>query len=103
MKIARDLFPSQELHDSTYTACIDPYDIAASDPQAKADVLDALKTVDGASRRIANTTYIDIPDDDERVRLAKMLADGRWMRGFKKSVSACLDTQPDAKANLDRN
>jgi hypothetical protein len=103
LKIARDLFPSQELIDSNYTACIDPYDIAASDPQAKADVLDALKTVDGASRRIANTTYIDIPDDDERVRLAKMLADGRWMRGFKKSVSACLDTQPDAKANLDRN
>lgn len=100
LRIARDLFPSQDLADSSYTVCVDPYDVAASDPQAKADVLDALKTVEGASRRIANTTYVQISDDDERVRLAKMLADGRWMRGFKQSVGACLDAQPEAKAKL---
>jgi hypothetical protein len=44
LKIARDLFPNRELADLYYTACIDPYDLAASDPQAKADVLDALQT-----------------------------------------------------------
>lgn len=103
LKIARDLFPGQDLPDSNYTLCVDPYDAAASDPQVKADVLDALKTVEGASRRIANTTYVDISDADERVRLAKILADGRWMRGFKKSVGACLDAQPEAKAKLNGN
>ena len=102
LKITRDLFPSQELPDSNYTLCIDPYDVGASDPQAKADVLDALKTVEGAARRMANTTYAEISDDGERVRLAKMLADGRWMRGFKRSVGACLDAQPEAKARLNR-
>lgn len=103
LKIARDLFPHQGLADSNYTVCIDPYDVAASDPQVKADVQDALKTVAGASRRMANTAYVDISDDAERVRLAKMLADGRWMRGFKKAVGACLDAQPEVKAKLDHN
>jgi hypothetical protein len=91
LQLARDLFPNPELADSSYTQCIDPYDAAASDPQAKADMEEAFKTVEGASRRIANTAYINISDEDERLRLAKMLADGRWMRGFKKSVGACLD------------
>lgn len=91
LKLARDLFPNPELPDSNYTVCVDPYDVAASDPQAKAEMEEALKTVEGASRRMANTAYVDITDDEERLRLAKMLADGRWMRGFKKSVGACLD------------
>ena len=93
LKVARDLFPNPDLADSNYTVCIDPYDAAASDPQAKAEMEEAFKTIEGASRRMANTTYIDISDDDERMRLAKMLADGRWIRGFKKSVGACLDAQ----------
>jgi hypothetical protein len=91
--LARDLFPNPELADSNYTVCVDPYDVAASDAQAKAEMEDAFKSVEGASRRMANTAYIDISDDAERVRLAKMLADGRWVRGFKKSVGACLDAQ----------
>ncbi len=93
LQLARDLFPNPELADSNYTVCVDPYDVAASDPQAKAEMEEAFKTVEGASRRMANTAYINISDDDERLRLAKMLADGRWMRGFKKSVGACLDAQ----------
>jgi len=91
LQLARDLFPNPELADSNYTACVDPFDVAAGDPQAKAEMEEALKTVEGASRRMANTAYIDISDDEERLRLAKMLADGRWMRGFKKSIGACLD------------
>jgi hypothetical protein len=103
LKVARDLFPHQELADSSYTVCIDPYDAAALDPRAKAEIQDGLKTVEGASRRIANTAYVNISDDDERIRLAKMLADGRWMGGFKKTVAACPDAQPEVKAKLDHN
>jgi hypothetical protein len=91
--------PHQELADSSYTVCIDPYDAAARDPQAKAEMQDAIKTVEGASRRIANTAYVNISDDDERIRLAN----DRWMRGFKKTVAACLDAQPEVKAKLDHN
>jgi hypothetical protein len=72
------------------------------DPQAKAEIQDALKTVEGASRG-SLTQRVNISDDDERIRLAKMLADGRWMRGFKKTVAACPDAQPEVKAKLDHN
>jgi len=45
---------------------------------------------EGAARRMGYKTYLGISDDDERERLAKMLAEGRWMRQFKKSLEACL-------------
>jgi hypothetical protein len=90
LKIAHDLFPRDELADSKFTACIDPYDTAASDPQAKQAVEDALGMAEGAARRMGYKAYTDISDDDERERLAKMLAEGRWMRQFKKSLDTCL-------------
>jgi hypothetical protein len=103
LKVARDLFPHEELADSNYTVCIDPYDAAASDPQTKEAIEDALKTVKDASRRMGYTSYVDISDEYERLRLAKMLAEGRWMRQFKSSLQACLYGQPDVKAKLNRN
>lgn len=91
--IARDLFPHDEIADSKYTACIDPVDTAAADPQEKAAVEDAMLMVAGATRRMGYQVYTEISDVDERMRMSKMLADGRWMRKFKKSVGECLDAQ----------
>lgn len=100
--IARDFFSSDELIDSNYTVCIDPYDAAAGDPQAKEALDGAMKTVEGASRRMGYTAYAEISDEYERTRLSKMLAETPWFRQFKKSLEACLDAQPGVKAKLDR-
>jgi hypothetical protein len=93
LKIARDLFQHEELSDSNYTACIDPFDSAASDPAAKAATEEALNMVQDGTRRMGYTAYVDITDEYERVRLAKNLADIRWLRNFKKSVEQCLREQ----------
>ena len=103
LKLTRDWFQDDELADSSYTVCIDPYDAAAGDAQTKGALEDALKLVQGASRRMGYTDYTDISDDYERIRMSKMLAEGGWMRQFKKSVEACLYAQPGVKAKLERN
>ena len=90
LMLGHDLFPHDEIPDAKLTTCIDPVDAAAGDPQAKQSLDDALGIVEGAARRMGYKTYTEISDEDERERLAKMLAEGRWMRQFKKSLEACL-------------
>ncbi|MGH8677893.1 MAG: hypothetical protein ACREUQ_06020 [Burkholderiales bacterium] len=103
LKLTRDFFPHDELADARYTRCIDPYDTAAADGKAKQEIDEALDMVSGATRRMGYKTYPGISDDYERVRLSKMLADGRWMRKFKKAVEQCLYAQPEVKAKLKRD
>ncbi len=103
LALARDFFPHPELADSHYTVCIDPYDDAAADPEAKGALEESMQVVEGASRRMGYKTYSEISDDYERLRLSKMLAEGRWLRQFKKSFEQCLYDQPDVKARLNRN
>ena len=100
LHLTRDFFQHEELADSHYTRCIDPYDAAASDPQTKETIDESLKLVEGASRRMGYTAYTEISDDYERLRLAKMLAEGRWLRQFKKGVQQCLYGQAEVKAKL---
>jgi hypothetical protein len=103
LALARDFFQHPELPDGPYTVCIEPYDKAAADPQAKASLEESMDLVDGATRRMGYGSYADISDEYERLRLSKMLAEGRWLRQFKKSVEQCLYGQPDVKARLNRN
>ncbi|MGH8631369.1 MAG: hypothetical protein ACREU7_11495 [Burkholderiales bacterium] len=103
LALARDFFQHPELSDSHYTVCIDPYDTAAADPQAKASLEESMELVKGASRRMGYDSYAEISDEYERLRLSKMLAEGRWLRQFKKSVGQCLYDQPDVKTRLNRN
>jgi len=93
LRLARDLFPQEQLADSKFTACIDPYDAAASDPQTKQAIEDSIGMAEGAARRMGYKTYTGISDDEERERMAKMLAEGRWMRQFKKSLETCLKAE----------
>lgn len=101
--IARDLFQHEELADSNFTACIDPVDAAAGDPKEKAAIEGAMEMVAGASRRMGYKVFADIPHEDERIRLSKMLAEGRWLRQFKKSLESCLYGQAEVKARLNRD
>lgn len=92
MKFARDLFPDEGLKESKFTACLTPYDDEAGDPQKRESLLDSLKQIDGAAMRMGYKDYVGVSDEDERIRLSQMLAEGRGLRQFKKSVGRCLET-----------
>jgi len=91
LKLARDLFPDERLEESKFTACLAPYDAEAGDPQKRGPLLDSLKQIDGAAMRMGYKDYIGVSDEDERIRLSQMLAEGRGLRQFKKSVGQCLE------------
>jgi len=91
LKFARDLFPDERLEESKFTACLAPYDAEAGDPQKRGSLLDSLKQIDGAAMRMGYKDYIGVSDEDERIRLSQMLAEGRGLRQFKKSVGQCLE------------
>jgi hypothetical protein len=93
MKFARDLFPDERLEESKFTACLKPYDAEAGDPQKREPLLDLLKQIDGAAMRMGYKDYVGVSHEDERIRLSQMLAEGRGLRQFKKSVGQCLEAK----------
>lgn len=93
MKFARDLFPDEGLEESKFASCLTPYDAEAGDPQKREPLLDSLKQIDGAAMRMGYKDYVGVSDEDERIRLSKMLAEGRGLRQFKKSVGQCLEAR----------
>ncbi len=100
LKLSRDFYPHDELGDEPYARCIDPYDAAAADPQAKQALEESLQLVQGASRRMGYPDYFEISDDYERLRLAKMLGESPWLRAFRAKLRDCLNAQPEVKATL---
>ena len=90
LRISHDLFPDSPRDDAAFRACIDGFDRAAADPDERAAIDDAMSMVLGASRRMGYMSYVEIADEYERPRLARMLADGRWMRGFRQGMQECL-------------
>lgn len=93
MKFARDLFPDERLEESKFTACLTPYDAEAGDPQKREPLLDSLKQIGGAAMRMGYKDYVGVSDEDARIRLSQMLAEGRGLRQFKKSVGQCLEAK----------
>ena len=91
MRFARDLYPDERLEESKFTACLTPYDAEAGDPQKREPLLDSLKQIDGAAMRMGYKDYVGVTHEDERIRLSQMLAEGRSLRQFKRSVGQCLD------------
>jgi hypothetical protein len=91
LKFARDLFPDGRLEESKFTACLTPYDAEAGDPQKREPLLDSLKQIDGAAMRMGYKDYVGVSHEEERIRLSQMLAEGRGLRQFKKSVGQCLE------------
>ncbi|HEV8647006.1 MAG TPA: hypothetical protein VGR01_15715 [Burkholderiales bacterium] len=91
MRFARDLFPDEGLKESKLMACLAPYDAEAGDPQKRESLLDSLKQIDGAAMRMGYKDYVGVSHEDERIRLSQMLAEGRGLRQFKKSVGQCLE------------
>jgi hypothetical protein len=92
LSIARDLFPQPGLNEADFQRCLAGVDAAVTEEE-RAAIAEAMSVVDGALRRMGYRAYEDISDEYERVRMAKMLAEGRWMRGYRKSMEQCLNRQ----------
>jgi hypothetical protein len=90
LSLARDFDAENERPPAAYQLCIAPFDAQAQDPAQREQMLDALKVVDGAARRMGYPNYPDITDEYERLRLAKMLGANGWLKQFRTQVTACL-------------
>jgi hypothetical protein len=94
LALARD-FDAQEDHEAAaYDRCVARYDAQARDPGGRQPIEEALKMVKGAARRMGHERYADISDQDERLRLAKMLSERGWLKSFRAEISACLGASP---------
>lgn len=99
LQLSRDLYQHKELPDAEYIRCLLPVDAAAGDEKAKEEWAESFKMIHGASRRMGYGSYLEFVDLDERARIGKQLADGRWLRQFKNELRGCLYT-PEVKATL---
>jgi hypothetical protein len=99
LQLARDLYQHKELPDAEYVRCLLPVDAAAGEEKAKEEWTESFKMIQGASRRMGYGSYLEFVDLDERARIGKQLADGRWLRQFKNELRGCLYT-PEVKATL---
>jgi hypothetical protein len=91
LKFARDLFPDERLEESKFTACLTPYEAEAGNPQKREPLMDSLKQIDGAAMRMGYRDYVGVGHEDERIRLSQMLAEGRGLRQYRKSVGQWLE------------
>ncbi len=99
LQLSRDLYQHKQLPDGEYIRCLLPVDAAAGDEKAKEEWTESFKMIQGAARRMGYGSYLEFVDLDERARIGKQLADGRWLRQFKNELRGCLYT-PEVKATL---
>jgi hypothetical protein len=99
LQLSRDLYPHKELADAEYVRCLTPVDTAAGEDKAKEEWTESFKMILGASRRMGYGSYLEFVDPEERARIGKQLADGRWLRQFKSEFRTCLYT-PEVKGTL---
>lgn len=99
LQLSRDLYQHKELPDAEYIRCLLPVDAAAGEEKPKEEWAESFKMILGASRRMGYGSYLEFVDLDERARIGKQLADGRWLRQFKNELRGCLYT-PEVKATL---
>jgi hypothetical protein len=91
LQVARDLLPHGEQTDARIVNCLALVDARASDPQYRHGLDESVKlTAIASRRRTGDKSYIEITDNGERVRLAKMLSEGGWLRQFRAGLLDCL-------------
>jgi len=94
LSLARDFDSEEERPQPAYQICLAPFDAQATDAAKREQMQEALKMVQGASRRMGYLNYADITDEYERLRLAKMLGERGWLKQFRTDVTACLAGAP---------
>jgi hypothetical protein len=91
LQMARDLLPAEQQADARIGVCLSRVDAAASEAIYKQGLADSVKLAGiAAHRRTGDRRYIDIANNSERVRLAKMLSEGGWLRQFRVQLTACM-------------
>ena len=99
LQFSRDLYQHKQLPDAEYIRCLLPVDAAAGDEKTKEEWTESFKMIQDAAQGMGYGSYLEFVDLEERARIGKQLADGRWLRKFKNEFRSCLYT-PEVKGTL---
>ena len=91
LKMARDVFPHDQLADSYYMTAVDPYDqAAATDAELKALLSDGVATLDAEANKRYGKAYIDVPTEPERVNVLKAMESTPFFQKIRGGLVTAL-------------
>ncbi|HYD59814.1 MAG TPA: twin-arginine translocation signal domain-containing protein [Noviherbaspirillum sp.] len=70
LRLARDIFPHDQLADKYYLHAVEPYDAAAAkDPKTKKLLVDGLKLLNATAKKLHKQAYARITEESKRVEV----------------------------------
>lgn len=74
LKMARDIYPHDQIPDTLYLQAVAPYDaMAGKDAKLKNLILDGIVLLNATSQKTYKLNYIDIPKETDRVVVLKQI------------------------------
>lgn len=96
LRLARDIFPHDQLADKYYLHAVEPYDkAAAKDPSMKKLIVDGLKLLNATAKKMHKQRYTGIPEESKRVEVLVAIEESPF---FKKIKGDLVTTLYDNKA-----
>lgn len=91
LQITRDWVAPDKTGDAQIIACLGPVDALAADSEFRKGLEESVNLAGiAARRRTGDRSYLEIKDNAERVRMARLLAEGRWLRQLRLKLESCL-------------
>ena len=96
IKMARDIFPHDQLADKFYAIACKPYgEKAAADPALKAVIDAGVLRINDAAKAAHKVPYASVGWEAERVALLKKVADGALFKKLRGDLVVSLYNQKD--------
>ena len=96
IKMARDIFPHDNLADKFYAVACKPYDEkSAKDAKLKALVDAGLTGLDNTARAAHKVGYAEVPWEAQRVAILKKVSDGPFFKKVRGDLVVSLYNQKD--------
>ncbi len=96
IKMARDIFPHDQLADKFYALACKPYgEKAATDPKLKAIIDSGVLRLDDAAKSAHRVAYAQVGWEAERVALLKKVSDGALFKKLRGDLVVSLYNQKE--------
>ena len=96
IKMARDIFPHDQLADKFYAVACKPYEAkAAADPKLKGIIDAGLKRLDDVAKAAHKVPYAQVGWEAERVVLLKAVSDGALFKKLRGDLVVSLYNQKE--------
>ena len=96
IKMARDIFPHDQIADKFYAIACKPYDAkAAADPKLKAIIDNGVKRIDDIARFTHKVPYAQVGWEAERNAILKKVADGALFKKLRGDLVVSLYNQKE--------